>query len=690
MSFPEDSNGFAIDDQYMFGRSGLLVKPIVTEGATETEIYLTDDQPYYNYFTADAIFASAKTGSKVKVSASLDTVPVYLRGGSIIARHDLIRRSAVTMLRDPISLVVALDSPGASASGELYLDDGDTYAYQKGEFSWRRFDLQRAPGASTLQLQNSDRFTAEELPTAVSLNAYSPTKNAWAEKMQLTTIKDVIVLGLSKQPTCVRASDSGKSLSFSWEDGIAASAGRKRSGKTASRLTIAQVDLKVAEQWHLTIEFESSAACDNPTAIDPLAQLQSDACPQNHYRCKNDGHIPSCLPISRVNDGLCDPECCDGSDEFDGKVSCPDTCAAVGAQHRKVLEETSRRTRVGAKIRAEYILFGQRAKATAEANVARITAEIGAYEQKEASLKKILEQTESRDQEEIQRKKASAVYLRLVDHQVAIKSLRQQRSNLESHLEELMAILTDLKGSYNPNYQDMAVKGAVKGFEEWQKTNGYVSDTDSASEEDQAAESATPASTANEETATDVIADDTLTMYETEDLLSLLDQSSGVVAYSNLESTASCALSINVMWLSLKDVIVFRLEDYLPQSVLPQYKAAISVLLDYMQHFGIIKKLDVTPSDGERADVAKARSLHSASVTELADSRRRLKDEQETLAKDWGQEWEWKKLEGTCIEKNTGEYVVELLRRSLLISEIGTHMSFAFSKKESRRPTMDI
>ena len=42
--FPQDEGGFAIDDQYFIGGSGLLVKPVTTKGATETTVYLPEDQ----------------------------------------------------------------------------------------------------------------------------------------------------------------------------------------------------------------------------------------------------------------------------------------------------------------------------------------------------------------------------------------------------------------------------------------------------------------------------------------------------------------------------------------------------------------------------------------------------------------------------------------------------------------------
>lgn len=42
--FPEDKNGFDIDDQYYIGSSGLLVKPVTEKGATEASVYLAEDQ----------------------------------------------------------------------------------------------------------------------------------------------------------------------------------------------------------------------------------------------------------------------------------------------------------------------------------------------------------------------------------------------------------------------------------------------------------------------------------------------------------------------------------------------------------------------------------------------------------------------------------------------------------------------
>lgn len=40
--FPDDEQGYSVDDQFFLGSSGLLVKPIVQQNTFETEVYLAD------------------------------------------------------------------------------------------------------------------------------------------------------------------------------------------------------------------------------------------------------------------------------------------------------------------------------------------------------------------------------------------------------------------------------------------------------------------------------------------------------------------------------------------------------------------------------------------------------------------------------------------------------------------------
>jgi len=104
--FPEDEAGFAIDDQFFIGDFGLLAKPVVKEGADSVEIYLPDDEPYYDYFTHKVY----KGKGYHTVSAPLNTIPLLMRGGGIVPRKDRHRRSSGLMKYDPYTLVINLNN----------------------------------------------------------------------------------------------------------------------------------------------------------------------------------------------------------------------------------------------------------------------------------------------------------------------------------------------------------------------------------------------------------------------------------------------------------------------------------------------------------------------------------------------------------------------------------------------------
>jgi alpha-glucosidase len=65
----------------------------------------------------------------------LETMPVYVRAGSIIPTQPLIQNTDETP-KGPLELHVY---PGPQCSGSIYLDDGHTFRYQKGEYLRQSF-----------------------------------------------------------------------------------------------------------------------------------------------------------------------------------------------------------------------------------------------------------------------------------------------------------------------------------------------------------------------------------------------------------------------------------------------------------------------------------------------------------------------------------------------------------------------
>ncbi|MCJ1288169.1 hypothetical protein MMC26_007524 [Xylographa opegraphella] len=132
-----DEKGFAVDDQFYIGSTGLLAKPVTTEGAESVDFYIPDEEKYYDYFDYTVVHGKGKTH---KFHAPLDKIPLLMQGGHIIPRKDRPRRSSGLMKFDPYTLVVVPDNNG-NAVGTVYVDDGESFDYQDGAYIHRQFSF---------------------------------------------------------------------------------------------------------------------------------------------------------------------------------------------------------------------------------------------------------------------------------------------------------------------------------------------------------------------------------------------------------------------------------------------------------------------------------------------------------------------------------------------------------------------
>lgn len=247
---PADEAGFAIDDQYYIGSSGLLVKPPAQEGAAAVDMYLADSEPYYHWFT-HRVYQGA--GTRAAVDAPLDgTTPMLLRGGSVVAVRERVRRAAELHAYDPFTLTVAVGADG-TASGTLYLDDGQTYAHEAGAFVWRRFSFDGHALTSEDELaRRSRRAEPADSPTAAFSAPATAKDNAYAADLERrgVRVERIIVLGLAGAPTRVggggEESESAP-LTFTYTPA--------RSG-TASELVIKDPQLRITDDWTLRLHLQ--------------------------------------------------------------------------------------------------------------------------------------------------------------------------------------------------------------------------------------------------------------------------------------------------------------------------------------------------------------------------------------------------------------------------------------------------
>lgn len=124
MDFPGDPGVADLRDEYMFGPA-FLVAPVTEQGATSRKVYLPAGSDWYNYWTDERL----KGGQTVTVAAPIDTLPLFVKAGSIVPLG-----SAVDSTDDKQSIERVKVYPGADGDFSLYGDDGKTYAYEKGDF----------------------------------------------------------------------------------------------------------------------------------------------------------------------------------------------------------------------------------------------------------------------------------------------------------------------------------------------------------------------------------------------------------------------------------------------------------------------------------------------------------------------------------------------------------------------------
>ena len=139
MDFPNDPRVSDIRDEYMFGPA-FLVAPVTTQGATSREVYLPAGTDWYNYWTNERL----KGGQTAKVTAPIDTIPLFVRAGSIVPLGSEILSTA-----EPQKIAQVLVYPGADGDFVLYSDDGKTYAYEKGDFKVTQLRWNDAAGRLT-------------------------------------------------------------------------------------------------------------------------------------------------------------------------------------------------------------------------------------------------------------------------------------------------------------------------------------------------------------------------------------------------------------------------------------------------------------------------------------------------------------------------------------------------------------
>ncbi|KAL1687144.1 glucosidase II beta subunit-like-domain-containing protein [Schizophyllum commune] len=395
-------------------------------------------------------------------------------------------------------------------------------------------------------------------------------------------------------------------------------------------------------------DFVNDDSCDCPDGSD---EPGTSACPNSTFYCSNEGHIGATIPSSRVNDGICEAECCDGSDEAPGV--CPNTCKEVGEAYRQKRAQELKIQKTGAKIRSSYIAYAQKEKKRLESLVQNLADEIAVREKEVERLRDIADRAESISAAALERKKQSPVFQTLLEHASALKSLQREYKKRAAAEKQLGEILDTLRSGYNPNYQDMAVLAAVRAWEEHAGLPHVGVEADAAAKEEEAGGKDASAKDKKEKAKKEEkIPEDEWTLEELEqDLDELLKMDYVELLLESEDGTAASDGSM-----------IFDLAAYLPDSVIPAYEDFKDAFVVLLQTFGIIKPQKDLPSG---TDTSKSRQALQSAEKALSKVEKDKKDADEQLSKlsdpaGYGTEGEWKKLQDLCVEREMGDYKYEL------------------------------
>ncbi|TNM99204.1 hypothetical protein fugu_013768 [Takifugu bimaculatus] len=213
LHYPKETATFAIDDEFLIGKD-LLVHPVTEEGATSVTAYLPGkDEVWYDIHT----FKKHNGGQNLYIPVTISSIPVFQRGGSIIPKKLRVRRSSTCMEHDPYTLYVALGNQN-TAEGEIYIDDGYTFNYEKKEFIHRKISMANNI-ISSINLAHDAHFTTQ----------------SWIER--------VVIIGATKpsKVTLKAAGGQESKLDFEFDASV-------------SLLTIRKPGVNAGEDWTITLK----------------------------------------------------------------------------------------------------------------------------------------------------------------------------------------------------------------------------------------------------------------------------------------------------------------------------------------------------------------------------------------------------------------------------------------------------
>ena len=152
--YPNDKNTWRIKDQLFFGES-IMVAFVSEYKQRSKEVYLPAGD-WFNFWTNEKLGGN----TKVTVETPFNSTPVFVKAGSIIPTGPKVQY-ATEKSDEPLRIKIY---PGEDAGYVLYLDDNESYDYEKGEYSEIVFTYTDASKKLTIENGEGNYINFEETP----------------------------------------------------------------------------------------------------------------------------------------------------------------------------------------------------------------------------------------------------------------------------------------------------------------------------------------------------------------------------------------------------------------------------------------------------------------------------------------------------------------------------------------------
>jgi alpha-glucosidase (family GH31 glycosyl hydrolase) len=203
--YPDLNDAYICPNEYAFG-SELMAAPFTSPQDEHTrlsrQVVWFPEGDWYDFFTGDAYTGPGWQA----IYGGLDKIPVFAKAGAIVPLGPITDWGGID---NPDTLILHI-FPGEDNIYQLYEDDGETLAYEKGDFAlteftqtWRndqtRFEIHPTQGNTGFLSENRIYrlvFHALNMPETISISIdgkESQCEWSYTKQDHLLTIKDLII-----------------------------------------------------------------------------------------------------------------------------------------------------------------------------------------------------------------------------------------------------------------------------------------------------------------------------------------------------------------------------------------------------------------------------------------------------------------------------------------------------------------